>query len=81
VDLDPLPDELRDEVAIDLDNFEISGFFQYQAGQRAFARSDLYDEVVRVGPDGSDDFLQDPWIVEEVLAESLTRSVRARSQA
>ena len=47
----------------------------------AFARPDLDHEIGRLQIEGIDDFLQDPRVVEEVLAEALTRLVRARSQA
>src|SRR3954469_19892089 len=71
----------RCEIAIDLDDFEVWRFLEKQAAEDAFAGPDLDDEIFRRWLNRVDDLLQDPRIVEKMLAEPLTRTVQARWQA
>jgi hypothetical protein len=70
--------KLRGEVAIDLDYFQVLRFFEQQPGEGALPWPDLHHEIRRLERQGIDDLFQDPRVVEEVLAEPLTRPVRAR---
>src|SRR4051812_4071711 len=80
VDLE-LRGKARYQIAIDLDHFKAWRFLDKQAAEDAFAGPDLDDEIFRCRLNRIDDLLQDPRIVEEMLAEPLTRTVQARWQA
>jgi hypothetical protein len=70
-------EQARGEIPVDLDRLEPAHALEQQASERALARADLDQHVVRLRRDRVDDSRQHPPVVQEVLSEALTRPVRA----
>src|SRR3954463_15438104 len=68
----------RGEIAIDLDGLELARPLDERRGERALAGADLDQEIIRRRRYGVDDAGQYTRVMQEMLAEPLTRSVRAR---
>src|SRR3989344_7274216 len=69
--------QTRNQVAIEFDNIEARNFADQLARQNAFAGADFDDVVGGLGVEGGDDALNDPALVQEVLAETLARLMKA----
>jgi hypothetical protein len=68
--------ELTREIAVDLHDVEASHAFGERPRQCAMAAADFHEVLVAAGPDGCHDPLDDPRIVQKVLAESLAHGRR-----
>jgi hypothetical protein len=62
-----------DQVAVEFDRGQFPGAAQQGQGERAFAGSDLDDALSRLRRDRIDDAAQDAGVVQEMLAEALSR--------
>ena len=73
--------ERRGEIAVELDRFELARALDQRAGERALAGPDLHQEIVGRRRNRIDDAREHARVVEEMLAEPLTRPMRGRWQA
>src|SRR4029077_1767533 len=69
------------EVAVDFDRLEFARALDERRGERTLARADLDQEILRRRRHRIDDPRKDARVVQEMLAEAFTWSVRDRSQA
>ena len=68
--------QTRNEVTVYLYNIQTRDFTDQFAREHAFAGADLDDVIRRLGIESRDDVLDDPALVQEVLAEALTWTMR-----
>ena len=73
--------QLGGEIAIDFDGLELAGALDERRGERALAGADLDQKIARRGSDGVDDARSHARVMQEMLPEPLTGSVRGRWQA
>ncbi len=71
----------RGEIAIDLDRLDHAGGGDERRGEHPFAGANLHEVIGLLRRDRVQDLLQHASLVQEVLAETLTRAMRARLQA
>ncbi|MCY1450662.1 hypothetical protein D9M71_674880 [compost metagenome] len=67
--------EDRHQILVQLDHVKLCAAAQQAFGQGALARADFQHAIARLGVDRAQDAVNDPGIVQEVLAEALARPV------
>jgi len=70
--------QLSDEIAVEFYNVQVRDALEQGDGQRALPGSDFDHPVTRLRRDGSDNTLDDGLVGQEVLAETLARSMGRR---
>ena len=68
--------QARNKIAVEFDDVETRNFADQLTCEHAFAGTDFDDVVRGFGVEGGDDALNNPALVQEVLAEALTGFMR-----
>ncbi len=65
----------RHQIAVELNYVELRAAVEQAFGQRALARADLQHVLAVAGMDGAQDAVNNPGVMQEVLAKTLARAV------
>ncbi len=68
--------QTADDIAVDFDHVKTGYMFEQRCSECARTRADLYDAVVAPGVNYGDDLTDDAAILQKVLAEPLSGSMR-----